>query len=215
MNETPDRSPLTDWYWTQDAKKRGFTARPVIGGVFAQMLYDKAVWKKYAGRDKTKASGWAPMPVAPIVRIVVPNAREDANITWRYTTQKPADGWCKPSFDDAAWKEGVAGFGTRGTPGARVRTPWKTADIWLRREFEMPASPTGNLLLTLHHDEDVEVYINGVLAAQATGYVNDYEEVPLLPASHAALKPGKNLIAVHCHQTTGGQYIDAGIVDVK
>jgi hypothetical protein len=215
MNETPDRSPLTDWYWTQDAKKRGFTARPVIGGVFAQMLYDKAVWKKYASRDKTKASGWAPMPVAPIVRTIVPHAREDANITWRYTTQKPADGWCKQGFDDASWKEGKAGFGAPKTPGAKVRTQWKTADIWLRREFEMPASTTGELRLSLHHDEDAEVFINGVLAAQVTGYVQDYEETPLLPAGRAALKPGKNLIAVHCHQTTGGQYIDVGIVDVR
>jgi hypothetical protein len=215
MNETPDRSPLTDWYWTQNAKKRGFTARPVIGGVFAQMLYDKAVWKKYASRDKTKASGWAPMPVAPIVRTVVPNAREDANITWRYTTQKPADGWCKQDFDASSWKEGKAGFGSPKTPGAKMRTLWKTADIWLRREFELPASATGDLRLSLHHDEDAEVFINGVLAAQVTGYVQDYEETPLLPAGKAALKPGKNLIAVHCHQTTGGQYIDVGIVDVR
>jgi hypothetical protein len=215
MNETPDRSPLTDWYWTQDAKKRGFTARPVIGGVFAQMLYDKAVWNKYASRDKTKASGWAPMPVAPIIRTVVPNAREDANITWRYTTQKPADGWCKPGFDASSWKEGKAGFGSPKTPGAKMRTLWKTADIWLRREFDLLATTTGELRLSLHHDEDAEVFINGVLAAQVTGYVQDYEETPLLPAGRAALKPGKNLIAVYCHQTTGGQYIDVGIVDVK
>ncbi|MBI5396234.1 MAG: DUF1793 domain-containing protein, partial [Verrucomicrobia bacterium] len=214
INETPDRSPLTDWYWTQDAKKRGFTARPVIGGVFAQMLYDKAVWQKYASRDKTKAANFAPMPEAPIVRTVVPNAREDANITWRYTTQKPAEAWSKPGFDDAAWQKGKAGFGTRGTPGARVRTEWKTADIWLRREFELPASATGELRLSLHHDEDAEVFINGVLAAQAAGYVNDYEEVPLLPAARAALKPGKNLIAIHCHQTKGGQYVDVGVVEV-
>jgi len=54
IRETPDRSPLTDWYWTNNAKKRGFTGRPVIGGIFLQMLYDKQAWAKYAGRGKTK-----------------------------------------------------------------------------------------------------------------------------------------------------------------
>jgi hypothetical protein len=62
LNDTPNRSPMTDWYWTSNAKKKGFTARPVVGGVFLQMLYDKAVWKKWSSRDNTKASGWAPIP---------------------------------------------------------------------------------------------------------------------------------------------------------
>jgi hypothetical protein len=62
------------------------------------------------------------------------------------------------------------------------------------------------------HDEDVEIYVNGTLAASAKGYVSDYVELPMTAAGRAALKPGKNLIAVHCHQTVGGQYIDVGII---
>ena len=49
INATPDRSPLTDFYQTKTARKVGFTGRPVIGGVFMQMLYEKKTWKKYAG----------------------------------------------------------------------------------------------------------------------------------------------------------------------
>ena len=47
---------------------------------------------------------------------------------WRYTTQKPADGWEKPEFDDSSWKSGEGGFGTEGTPGAVVKTEWNSPE---------------------------------------------------------------------------------------
>ncbi len=113
------------------------------------------------------------------------------------------------------WKEGRSGFGTEGTPGSIIGTRWDGADIWLRREIELPAGALAGAELWIHHDEDAEVYVNGVLAAKLSGYTSSYETVPLSAPARAALKAGKNLIAVRCHQTSGGQYIDLGLATVE
>jgi hypothetical protein len=213
LNETTDRVPMTDWYWTDKPRKEGFQARSVVGGVFMKMLANKEMWKKWASRDKHPAGNWAPLPSPPEIKPIVPDARKEP-VTWRYTTQRPPDTWCKPEFDAGSWRKGPAGFGTEGTPGAVVRTEWKTPDIWLRREFDWSQTKYSDLQFQVHHDEDVEIYLNGVPAASAKGFITDYELLPVSSVAKAAMKAGKNLIAVHCHQTKGGQYIDVGIVDV-
>lgn len=214
LNETPDRIPMTDWYWTHNAKHRGFQARPVVGGVFIRLLDNRPVWNQWVKRADSISGTWAPLPKLPKIVEVLPVSREKAH-PWFYTFQKPGANWFKPEFDaaGAGWKNGPAGFGTRQTPGTAVRTVWNTADIWIRRPFALREIPE-TLQLQVHHDEEARIYINGVLAADLAGYTTDYRTVPLSAAARQALKKGTNLIAIHCHQTGGGQYIDAGLATV-
>ena len=65
LNATTARSPFVDSYVTDDIHSDGMHARPVIGGVFIKMLTDRAIWKKWASADKTKAGDWAPLPEMP------------------------------------------------------------------------------------------------------------------------------------------------------
>jgi hypothetical protein len=147
---------------------------------------------------------------------VVPSSQNTGQI-WKYTTNSPSSNWYVPGFDDSGWSTGPGGFGTAGTPGAVVRTTWNTGDIWLRRAFNpgaLTVQQISNLTVNVHHDEDAEIYINGVLAFSASGYTSSYVHFPLNNAAGLALVTNaSNTLAVHCHQTTGGQYIDAGIDD--
>ena len=170
--------------------------------------YDRAVAK--IAPDILLAANRSGLSVTPL-KIIMPDALY-GRVSWKYTTEKPAGDWHQNRFDDSAWKDGVGGFGTTGTPGIFLNTTWATSDIWLRREFTLDAENMSALKLQVFHDEDAEIYLNGELAAKFTGFVTDYDEFEISQLAASALHPGENMIAVHCHQTTGGQGIDVGIV---
>jgi len=144
------------------------------------------------------------------VTTIVPAGDTTSGIQWKYTTTQPASDWYSVDFDASSWRSGAAGFGGGG------RTAWSSSDIWIRRNFTInnfDASQLQELRLWLFHDEDAEIYINGKLAAKMTGYNTKYETWPILPEALQALKldGSDNVIAIHCKQTTGGQFIDCGL----
>lgn len=211
LNETTVRDPIADSYVTDDKNSEGMHARPVVGGFFIKMLDDPGIWHKWVSRDHQKLGTYAPLPKPLKYDEIVPTGRDGAAV-WKYTVEKPATGWETVAFDDSNWSTGQAGFGTQGTPAVAVKTVWSTDDIWLRRQIKLPKTDYQNAVLTLFHDEDVEVYFNGVLAASEPGYITNYEHLDISPEAKKLLIPGATItVAVHCHQTTGGQGIDVGI----
>jgi predicted methyltransferase len=186
----------------------------VEGEVNGLMTYDRAVIKYDAERlAKIHARLYLPPPI--IKRTTVVPTSEKHSQTWRYTTEPPSAGWTEREFDDASWNAAPGGFGRAGTPGSVIRTPWTSDEIWVRRQFELPATDFAGLHLRIHHDEDAVVYLNGHRVVSLSGYTTGYEEIPLTDAATSVLRQGANTLAVHCLQTDGGQYIDVGLVDIE
>ena len=218
LNGTTTRLPMVDTYMTDDIHSDGLHARSVVGGVFARMLTDEAVWKKWADADPVKVSGWATFPPPPTITYLVPNSTMTP-ATWRYTTTAypPPTNWYTTDFNDSDWKTGKGAFGNEPPAGVNVRTPWPDSpgDIWLRRTLTLPAGNYSDLKFMVYYDEDATIYVNGILGVLQPGYNNGYEPMDISPAVLALLKPGAKItLAVHAHQTTGGQGIDVGLARI-
>lgn len=182
---------------------RGFSFRTEV-----QPILDRNCISCHSDREKPAPSGGSAK--RSNVDLAKATALSPLGAEWAYTTDKPAKGWEKASFDPASWKKGKGGFGG-GAPG--MNSPWTTSDIWLRREFTLPATvpPAELLVFNVIHDEDVEIWINGTPALRESGHIPAYAQFPVRRDAAKALKPGRNVLAVHCRQTAGGQNVEVGL----
>ena len=90
---------------------------------------------------------------------------------------------------------------------------WESSDLWLRRIFELDVAELQHLqdvalYLRVHHDEDAEIFLNGVRITALEGYTTGYRLEPMDLEAISLLREGQNLLAVHEAQTSGGQFID-------
>jgi hypothetical protein len=214
---------LTDAYVELLTMLRPLIGRGLSAAVYTQttdveieinglMTYDRELVKMDAARISEAAQKLYLPP--PRMRVLLPTS-EHSPQTWRYTTKEPGTGWQEPAFDDREWNTSPGGFGTEGTPRAVVRTVWDTPQIWLRQAFELDVPPErGRLMLAVHHDEDAEIYLNGTLIQTLPGHTRHYRPVLLEDSAQTSLRAGRNVVAVHCRQTAGGQYIDVGLAEI-
>lgn len=129
---------------------------------------------------------------------------------YRYVTQTPQGEWRAAAYDDSAWQTGLAPFGKEGK---RIgRTPWATSDIYLRKIFEYDGADVKSGAVVITYDEDTEVFVNGQKILSVQDFIGNYKLVVVTEPLRKALKKGTNTLAVHTHQTSGGQFIDLALL---
>ncbi|MGZ3821101.1 MAG: DUF4964 domain-containing protein, partial [Mucilaginibacter sp.] len=142
-------------------------------------------------------------------KTILPASDEQA-YQCKYTETNPANGWALQQFNDDAWETGTAPF---SDDKAEAKTLWASKDIWVRRSFTLNNTSIDKLFLKLYHDDNVEVYINGEKIFTNVGWTSDFEMIPLSDAVKNKLKKGANILAIHCANTAGAAWLDAGLVD--
>jgi hypothetical protein len=87
-----------------------------------------------------------------------------------------------------------------------------TADIYIRRTFNLDEVPPQDIFLACQHDDaPTEYYINGVEVLKITdGWQAPYTYL-LTEEQKALLHTGENTLAFHVHQNWGGALADGGL----
>ncbi|WP_027455459.1 glutaminase family protein [Xylanibacter brevis] len=146
---------------------------------------------------------------------IIPMANEEA-WTARYSREKQAEGWQENNFNDSKWAEGKAAFGSEDLSNVRTRWSNENSDLYVRRTINIDAKDLNeDLALIYSHDDVFEIYINGTKVASTGEIWREGVTLKLDSKLKKLLKPGKNIIAAHCHNTTGGAYTDFGIFKIK
>jgi len=165
-----------------------------------------------AAYERGEAQAALPVATANIEWKVLVGALQDGPLCtpYRYVTQTPQGEWTSAAFDDSAWKTGLSPFGTENK---RIgRTPWATSDIYLRKTFEYGGAELKSGAVVITYDEDTEVYVNGQKILGVQGFIGNYRMLDVTAALRKAIRKGANTLAVHTHQTSGGQIIDLALL---
>lgn len=145
----------------------------------------------------------------PAYTTVLP-AADEHSYNCKYTLADPGKNWSDAKFDDGKWQTGGAPF---TDDKKQAKTVWTTKDIWLRRTFVVNDLNIDRLILKLYHDDNVDVYLNGEKIYSAVGWTSDFKLIPLKEKFKDKLVKGQNVLAIHCANTAGGAWLDAGLLN--
>ncbi len=181
--------------------------------------YDRKVFKSHDINEvRQKVLETINMPNNGIKPKTILSTANEHTYTWRYTTNSSVHRhWYETTFNDSEWAKGPAAFGNGGPEEFKhlLKTPWTNDVIHMRRWFylgEITQENINKLRFQSFHDDDITVYLNGVLAATVSGCNFSYGPIDISKAALSTLKPNSwNLIAVEGRQGGGQQIMDIGI----
>jgi len=131
--------------------------------------------------------------------------------SWRFTATAPGPAWAAADFPDASWpvSRSLSGSSTYISRTSQNYPPsLSLTNLWLRREFDVPRIPEGTLAFRINRNHDARIFLNGVQSAPVAEWSDTDTLVPASEQGRAALKTGRNLLAVHCQDADGGTPID-------
>lgn len=123
--------------------------------------------------------------------------------------------WTQATFDDSGWETQKAAWGTAGEY-PNVRNPWTdtNSDIYIRRNVTLTREDLQKeLWIQYSHDDVFELYINGrkVIGTGETWLQGETHQLTYNEKRY--FHAGDNVIAAHCHNTSGGAYVDFGLFE--
>ena len=142
--------------------------------------------------------------------ITILPAADELTYTCKYSETTPGDDWMQQNYNDDTWKTTEAPFSSNKK---NAKTVWQSKNIWVRRSFELNDLNINKLFLKLHHDDNVEVYLNGELIYNCNCWNGKPQLFPLNDAVKSKLVKGQNILAIHCANTAGGAFLDAGLAE--
>jgi len=145
---------------------------------------------------------------APHYNAVLPTS-DESGYSMSYTEREPSGDWMLADFDDSSWKTGQAPFTDHKGVGG---TLWQSENLWLRRTFDL--SDIGSLKelnLKIRHDDNIEVFLNGVRIYELEGWIHRFKYVKLPQNIISRLHVKGNVLAVHIKNTAGDRWLDLGL----
>lgn len=150
-------------------------------------------------------------PAEYVLQSIAPMANEER---WEglVTHEVQPNGWAKEDADVSNWKKEKAAWGSDGLDFVSNKWSKEGSDIYIRREVELSAEQlAADLYMKYSHDDVFELFINGKKVVTTGETWVDDVVLHLNADLKKLLHAGKNVIAAHCHNTTGGAYADFGL----